>query len=337
MQSGISASAELRSAFQSLLSSTSERGLLVKISSETLVPVDVLHSSSPDFLSDLDLLSPYLKPNEALYILLRRDASSASSTGGGYVAITYVPNAAPVRQKMLFASTRLTLVRELGSEHFGESFFTTEASELTAEGWKKHEAHTKAERPLTEEERNAETIREIEAQEGGGASRRGGGYGSSGLKIRVGDGVEDKLKNLQDGDGDIVLLKIDVPTETVVLASQPPSGVSPDSLATAIPSDGPHYTFYRYTYTSPTSASSTNAVIFVYTCPTASKIKERMIYASSRANIVAWAEQVAGLKVDKKLEFTDPSEISSSSIEEEFVPKEETKTGFARPKKPGKR
>jgi twinfilin-like protein len=40
-----------------------------------------------------------------------------------------VPNAAPVRQKMLFASTRLTLVRELGGEHFPESIFTTEASQ----------------------------------------------------------------------------------------------------------------------------------------------------------------------------------------------------------------
>jgi len=30
------------------------------------------------------------------------------------VAITYVPDKAPVRQKMLYASTRLTLTRELG-------------------------------------------------------------------------------------------------------------------------------------------------------------------------------------------------------------------------------
>ena len=35
---------------------------------------------------------------------------------------------------MLFASTRLTLVRELGGEHFPESVLTTEADELTAAG-----------------------------------------------------------------------------------------------------------------------------------------------------------------------------------------------------------
>jgi hypothetical protein len=44
---------------------------------------------------------------------------------------------------MLIASTRNTLIKQLGGEKFGESIFTTEKHELTAEGFKKHEAHTK--------------------------------------------------------------------------------------------------------------------------------------------------------------------------------------------------
>lgn len=42
---------------------------------------------------------------------------------------------------MLFASTRSTLVKELGGEKFGESIFATMKAEVTAEGFKKHDAH----------------------------------------------------------------------------------------------------------------------------------------------------------------------------------------------------
>jgi twinfilin-like protein len=102
---------------------------------------------------------------------------------------------------MLFASTRLTLTRELGSENFTETVFCTLKEELTEEGWKRHEAHVEGENPLTEEERNLEGIKEAEVMEVGGTGRRGGGYGgpSGGLKMNAGEGVLEALSGLQDG------------------------------------------------------------------------------------------------------------------------------------------
>lgn len=102
---------------------------------------------------------------------------------------------------MLFASTRLTLARELGTENFTESVFCTVAEELTEEGWRKHEKHVQLENPLTEEERNLEGIKEAEVLEVGGTGRRGGGYGgpSGGLSMKSGGGVVDALSGLQDG------------------------------------------------------------------------------------------------------------------------------------------
>jgi hypothetical protein len=41
-------------------------------------------------------------------------------------------------------------------------------------------------------------------------------------------------------------------------------------------------------------------VVFVYTCPTGSSIKERMLHASSRRNAIAVAEE-EGLKIEKKV------------------------------------
>ena len=129
-----------------LQSDTSLRGLLVTIAKESLVPSQTIKSTSSDFSSDLANLKAHLTPTQALYILLRQDGAKT------FAAITYVPSTAPVRQKMLFASSRLTLVRELGTEHFRDTIFTTEPDELTESGFKKLDAHTKLEAPLTEEE-----------------------------------------------------------------------------------------------------------------------------------------------------------------------------------------
>ena len=94
-------------------------------------------SSSSDFSSDLEELAAYLKDDEAAYVILRRYADASD----GFVAVTYVPNTANVRQKTLFASTRLTLVRELGTERFRETLFATSKDELTADGFRKHDKH----------------------------------------------------------------------------------------------------------------------------------------------------------------------------------------------------
>lgn len=75
----------------------------------------------------------------------------------------------------------------------------------------------------------------------------------------------------------------------------------------------------------------------MYSCPTASKIKERMVYAASRAGILNLAEQDAGLTINKKLEASSPTEWTEDVLASEFAEhKVETKT-FARPKRPGRR
>jgi len=168
MQSGISVSNEIRDAFNELVSSPAQRGVIVSIHSESLIPSHTLPSSSPDFFADLPQLPSLLSPKEAAYIILRRYPNAPD----GYVAVTYVPDSAPVRQKMLFASTRLTLVRELGTERFRESLFVTELKELEKEGWQKHDASGALKAPLTEEEETLRGVQEAEAEAKGGTEGR---------------------------------------------------------------------------------------------------------------------------------------------------------------------
>jgi twinfilin-like protein len=92
--------------------------------------------------------------------------------------------------------------------------------------------------------------------------------------------------------------------------------------------------------------------MFIYTCPSDSSIKERMLYASSRANVIGTADD-QGLKISKKvclsyscvdhsndvqIEGSSPDEITGARLNEEINPPvdEGPKRGFARPRRPGR-
>jgi len=121
------------------------------------------------------------------------------------VAVTYVPDTAPVRQKMLFASTRLTLVRELGSEHFRDTFFATTADELSPAGFDKHDAHTALEAPLTEEEKSLGEVRRAEQEAGMGTGTRAI-HLSKNLDTSVADAALQALQDLAANSRSLVML-----------------------------------------------------------------------------------------------------------------------------------
>ena len=71
------------------------------------------------------------------------------------------------------------------------------------------------------------------------------------------------------------------------------------NLAHVISDSEPRYSFFRYSHEH--EGVSQAPILFIYTCPPTSKIKERMIYASSRSSIVSMAVNEAGLVIDKKV------------------------------------
>lgn len=102
---------------------------------------------------------------------------------------------------MLYASTRLTLVRELGIERFRETIFATRKEELTEDGFKKHDKHGELEAPLTEEERTLGEVKRKEAEEGKGMARRPMAV-SSGVAFPVDSEAIAALQRLGEEGGD---------------------------------------------------------------------------------------------------------------------------------------
>lgn len=168
------------------------------------MPVQLLTPPSPASFSEniTSLLQPALTDTDPLYILLKRYDAVPK-----LVAVSYVPDRAKVRQKMLFASTRLTLVRELGREHFRETIFTTAQDELTPEGFDKHDKHEKLEAPLTEEERSLAGVKQAEAEEGSRGTGSREIHLAQTMQMPVGEDALASLKELgADGGRNLVML-----------------------------------------------------------------------------------------------------------------------------------
>ena len=219
---------------------------------------------------------------------------------------------------MLFASTRLTLVRELGTERFRDTLFVTTKEELTAEGWQKHDKHGELKAPLTDEEQTLQGVKEAEAEAGRGTSSRSS-HVSSGLSFPISERALSALRTLTEGGDNLVQLvwcitannwrysnqlmlvqMIDVGREAIELVGT--SRTELEDLSSHISDSDPRYSFFRYSHEH--EGQEQSPIIFIYTCPSGSKIKERMIYASSRAGIIAAAGKEAGVEVAKKVVST---------------------------------
>ncbi|KAG6008573.1 hypothetical protein E4U43_000124 [Claviceps pusilla] len=332
MQSGISASQELQAEFNSLLSSSSIFGLVVGIEKESLVPTATLPSTSQSFADNLAQLTGHLQPDAALYLLLKRHAEQPS-----LVAVTYVPDSAPVRQKMLFASTRLALVRELGSEHFRETIFANSAEELTEGGFKKHDAHSKLAAPLTEEEQTLGEVKRAEQEAGSGTGTREIHLSKS-FAMPVAEDALAALHELnEEGGRTVVMLKINAERESVELVDESPRPSSISELSGVISSSEPRFTLFKFNHTH--NGTEQRPILFFYTCPLTpgnKSIKNRMLYPLMKRAVLETAEKEAGLTVEKKFEVEEPGEITEQSVLNDLHPKTTTRTGFSRPKRPGR-
>jgi twinfilin-like protein len=63
---------------------------------------------------------------------------------------------------MLYAASRASLSKGLGSGYFVDSLFATSLADLTAESYKAHLAHNAAPKPLSEREREIEEAKAAE-------------------------------------------------------------------------------------------------------------------------------------------------------------------------------
>ncbi|KAI8344054.1 hypothetical protein BC941DRAFT_407633 [Chlamydoabsidia padenii] len=316
-QSGIKVSEELAKIFTEAVGNGDTRILRVSIVNESLVCAgsDKVEGS---FDEDYNKVENHLEDKIPTYLLVRTDERT-SGLEYKWLLLCYVPDDAKVRDKMLYASTKATLIKELGDSKFTDSIYGTKKSEFSQDGYKKHLAHKNADAPLTQRERELAEIKAAEAQtvsDYQGTSTRK--TYAPGLAFPLTESAIEALQALKQAKSDRPhnFVSLSLNKESIELDDS--SNVDVKDLKNKINGSSPRFTFYVLEHQH--QGESKEAIVFIYTCPPSSKIREKMLYSSSKANVITGATSKADITVLKKFETSDPSDVTEDYLTEDLYP-----------------
>ncbi|TRM62645.1 hypothetical protein BD626DRAFT_498029 [Schizophyllum amplum] len=352
--SGIGASQDLSAKFSAAVAQKSTRFLKIVIQNESLVHAASVPISGK-LEDDLPQLQELLEDSEPAYVLGKLDAPSLD-----WLVINYVPDSAKVRDKMLYASTRNSLMRALGSATFSDNIYATSKADLTPEAYAAHLRHLAAPKPLSAREKEMEDVKAAE-REGGmnqydGARRRVTDLVNTGMGFQWSEDAAEAVKGLGEGDDcRIIVLTVEMPAEKLALVSSQETTV--ENLASTLPKSDPCYALFAWPHSH--SSPPRREIVFIYSCPSGSPIKYRMMYASGALMVQRGAKSIldeAGSTAHfaaRKIETSDPSAIDEALLVSELdlatsttspsgagggdAPKAEEKKAFAKPKGPPRR
>jgi len=326
--SGITIHDDLQSAFATAQSDASVRFFKLSIRNESIV-LDHTVCAQGDLFGDLDQLQDILEDHVPAYVLARLDDLPTQ-----WLAISYVPDTAKVRDKMLYASTRNSLTKSLGSASFSDALFANHKSDLTSTAYAAHRRHLAAPKPLSVREREMEDVRAatIASSTEGSAARRNH-IGGAGVHINWPETVSAAIRRLASEETDrLVVLGIDTATETLVLSAESECAIG--EVGSLLPSLTPAYAFLSWSH------DDRQDIVFIYSCPSSSPIKHRMIYSSGASSVLAIAKD-NGVTVVRKVETSDPKEVNEAFIRGELglnnLSSGDDKKPFARPRGPARR
>ncbi|KAJ3212642.1 Twinfilin-1 [Clydaea vesicula] len=346
-QSGIKPSQELLDFWQTALNSNSIRAIKISVKDEELI-FNKSVDCSGNWKDDFSLISDFFESKSPSFVLYKLDTKEPpkiekgnwtenQESGSGL----YIPDFAPVRSKMLYASTKATLSKELGDSSFVDYYYGSTKEEFTLNGYREHREHQNAKVPLTEREQEILSIKENESANIGISARKGYNPMNSelgGFSIPVTADAEEGIDMFVNGSQNLVVLKILIAEERIALDFF--DNLDVNNLSTndkMRESNGliePRYILFTWN----------EKKVFALTCPDTSKVRERTLYSSMRASIIKFIDDKLGVgnELAKKLELDAVSDLNDDNLKYEFgylesagQEKEEKKV-FSKPMKPGR-
>ncbi|XP_060529419.1 twinfilin [Cylas formicarius] len=324
-QTGIKANAELRKFFAD--GKTAKIRLAkVAIEDEQLVLKEKRESKS-NWEKDYErYVVPLVEENQPSYILYRLDAKN--SVGYDWLLISWCPDTAPVRQKMLYASTKATLKQEFGSSEIKDELHGTVVSDITLDGFKRHLTNVVRPPPLSMREEELQEIKKTEVNTDISVDTK---QTLGTLAFPLTDAATKAIKDMAAGLFDYLQFKINISEESVHLAES--GNIAVESLPGKVPEDSGRYHLYKFKHTH--EGDYMESVVFIYSMPGYScPIKERMLYSSCK-NYLTDLISSLGLEITKKLEVDSGSELTSQYLYDVIHPTHSLhRPKFAKPKGP---
>lgn len=309
--------------------------------------IKVCISSSPDPSLELDtsletensasweadwdsMVSGQLDPDQPCFLLFRLDEQD----GSGYLwtFLSWSPDHANTRQKMLYASTKATFKKEFGAGQIKDEYYANTFEEVSLAGYKKHLEVEAAPGPLSRAEEEMQGIKQSETRVEVSVDTKHNTL--SALAFPFQQSALDALGSYQNKAVDYVQLAIDIAGETVTVKESGPCTVA--QLPDKIPTDCARYHIFRFKHSH--EGDYMESDVFIYSMPGYSvSIKERMMYSSCKNAVVDVLEKTYKIQLEKKIEIENGSELSEQFLQDELHPvKSLNKQMFAKPKMPSR-
>ncbi|XP_075148744.1 twinfilin actin binding protein [Haematobia irritans] len=306
------------------------RVIKVSIENEELSVSDTAEVKK-DWEKDFDkLVAPLIDDNVPCYILYRLDTKS--QTGHAWLLISWVPDSATIRQKMVYASTKATLKQEFGSSNITEEIHATSRDETTLEGYHRHKRAYAAPAPLTSREEELAELRKTEVNTEINTDTRHQTLG--GISCPLSEATKQALNDMLRGSYDYLQFRIDLEAEQIHVSHA--AVVSLSDLPKQVPDDHARYHLYLFKHSH--EGDYLESYVFIYSMPGYScSVRERMMYSSCKAPFLDTLQSL-GITVAKKLEIDSGSELTEEFLQEELHPKKMLhRPAFAKPKGPPNR
>jgi len=319
-KSGITVSSDLERIFHQFGESKADF-LQVGLANEAFQLVGAPHSAASP-ADAFRAMQEKVSRNEPTYFIFRVPGEQRL-----FVIVFHCPDASKVKDRMLFASSIAALRKGFGDSKFinPDTFRTSNKEELDFQAFTRSREEVDHRDLMTSEE-----LYRKEAEKdsvGNVSSEKVGAIVQASSSLKVSKGVGAAVSAFSAGSASSIVFRLNPESEELEEVER--GNFTLDDIAKKMDKKEPRYALVKFTYDNDGKRESPN--LFVYYCPDSAKPKLKMFYSSAKAMVIQYLAD-ASIEVAKKLEASDPAEVSVQSAMDELHPKVAAKAGFAKPK-----
>lgn len=321
-QTGISPNDQLKKFITKCKSSSKTRILKVSIKDECLV-LDDQKEPHGKWEGDFErYVNNLTQPKTPCYLLLRLDSKNNE---GNYLwhLLNWTPEEAPVREKMLYASTKATLKKEFGTSYIVYDYFASTVSELSLSSFKNF-LEAKQRELNGETDVNLLTLSELDLmtvkREESSSQNAKPTKTLPGIEFPLTEEAKKALIDLKDGV--ISYLQLSIKNEEIHLDKREShKDFDLKDVPGKVPPQSPRYHLFLFPHTH--AGLYHKSVVFIYSVAGSNcSVKERMLYSSAKNALMSCLHNQIGITVDKKIESDDPQELTEDFLIDQLHPKD---------------
>ncbi|ETO19355.1 hypothetical protein RFI_17873 [Reticulomyxa filosa] len=300
-------------------------GVAIVCTYENKFELKKVQSSSGDTTKDWETIANELEENSHGFYVVR-DPSNPKL----YVLLHWGPDLSPVKQRMVYASSRATLKGYLGQASFSADYYMSTKAECNVKKLiEQRTLHHQIDfRSDSEIEKQSASIESAPKTAQSSVMQR--------LPVEILQSVHDCVAKYSKGECKVVIFKLSEDKKSITGEEQKEESIS--AIRDLLPDDEPRYFMFWHTRVREDEKvpKAPTVRVFGYYCPDASERSLKFTYSTCKNNLIDFCTEQE-LNFEGKVEFTDKSEFTHEYLDYHVFPVVEAKQTFETPKPPGRK